>query len=82
MALHGVEFEGTIDADDHFRVSLVEPHAFDWGDGCKWQATDELVGRLTDSGWRASHAYREWPVDGEHCAGACSLTSELVGTRI
>ncbi len=76
----GKDFVGTIDASDHFVVTLVQQ--FTYADGCRWQSTDTISETFpTSTTFDARTNYDETVLQGTVCAQACYVQSHLTGQR-
>lgn len=69
-------FLGVVDDDGRFEVTT-RPHVFKFSDGCTWEATDTVRGRLTPEGFVADHSYVEAPLSEGRCASPCNFDSKI-----
>ena len=69
---------GSIVSTGRVRDGLVELTAgtrFDWQDGCTWETSQRISGRLADG--QLAYEYEEKPVAGTACASACSASGRI-----
>jgi hypothetical protein len=69
-----VPFEGTVDPSGN--VSITATTTFSWGDGCTWQSTQVIAGKLSSK--KLTYTYSEHPISGTGCApDYCKATTTV-----